>query len=243
MTSIAQQPRVRHRATLADDARDVGRVVLAGAAAGALAGAVIGGVGGRLVMLVLRLASDPMVIGMTSDDGFEIGRFTLRSSIGLAAGMAALGTANGALYAILRGSIRPRLRAPLWAAFAAAVGGSQFVHEDGVDFEFLEPLWFAVAAFVVLPGLAALVVVLLVERWLDERRRPPRPLTLVVSAAIGTLGLVPAAALAVVAVCARQLGIARALASVGRVAVPLGLVVGTAVGAWYTVVEASRILG
>ena len=113
------------------------------------------------------------MIGVTSDDGFEIGRFTLGGTIGLVGGLAVLGAANGALYAVLRGSIPPRLRAPLWSLFAAAVGGSQFVHADGVDFTLLDPLWFAVLAFVALPGLAALVVVLLVERWLATASGSP----------------------------------------------------------------------
>jgi hypothetical protein len=230
------------RATLVADARDVGLLLLAGAAAGGLAGAVVGGLGGRLVMLVLRLTSDPIVLGVTSDDGFEIGRFTLAGTLGLVGAMAAIGAANGALYAVLRGSIPRRFRALLWTSFAAAFGGSQFVHADGVDFTLLEPRWFAVVSFVALPGLAALVVVVLVERWRHTPARQPRPLALAPAAAVGTVGLVPAAALGVVTLLVRRLRLTRLLARIGRIVVPGVLLVGTVIGAWYTVVEASRIL-
>jgi hypothetical protein len=231
------------RPTLGADVRAVTLTVLAGAAAGALAGALVGGLGGRLVMLILRLTSDPIVIGVTSDDGFEIGRITLGGTIGLVGGLAALGAANGAVYAVLRGSIPPRLRAALWALFAAAVGGSQFVHADGVDFTLLEPVWFAVLAFVALPGIAGLVVVLLVERWLGEPGRRPRPAALALGAALGTVALAFVAAVGLVALVVRRLGLADMAARLGRLVVPAGLVVGILAGAWYTAVEASRILG
>lgn len=242
MPSIAE-PYADDRRTLVADVRDVARLVLVGAAAGALVGALVGGVGGRLAMLVLRLTSDSTVIGLTSDDGFEIGRFGFGDTLGLVAAMAALGTANGALYVVLRGAIPPRLRVPLWSLFAATVGGSQFVHEDGVDFTLLEPRWLAVGAFVLLPGLAALAVVLLVERWLGEPRDAPGVPALGLSAAIGTVGLVAAAALGAAAVCVRRLGVTRPLARVAHVLVPVVLVVGIAVSGWALVGEARRILG
>ena len=218
-------------------------VLLVGSAAGALAGALIGGIGGRLLMLVLRLTSDTMVVGMISDDGFEIGRFGVADTIGLVAGLAVLGAANGALYVVVRGSISPGLRAPLWSLFAAAVGGSQFVHADGVDFTLLEPLWLAVISFVALPGFAALVVVHLVERWLRGPERRPRPVVLAVAAALGTFGLLFAAMLGLAALVMRGLGLTALLARLGRVVVPAGLGVGIAVAGWYVVAEAVQILG
>jgi hypothetical protein len=218
-------------------------LLLVGAAAGALAGAVVGGIGGRLVMFVLRLTSDPLVIGVTSDDGFEIGRFTLGGTLGLIGGMAALGCANGALYVVLRSCIPPALRVGLWSVFAAAVGGMAFIHADGVDFTLLDPLWFAVLSFVALPGLAALVVVLLAERWLaDDRSRPPLAV-LAIAAVTGTVALVLGAVAAAAVLAARRLGLAGRLAVLGRVVVPAALVIGTVVGAWVTIDEASQILG
>lgn len=240
--AMVTEPSAEHRGTLAADVREVAWLLLVGAAAGALAGAIVGGVGGRLAMLVLRLTSDPIVIGVTSDDGFEIGRFTFGDTLGLVAAMAALGTANGALYVVVRRGIPPRLRAPLWSGFAATVGGSQFVHEDGVDFTLLGPTWLAVGAFVLLPGLAALAVVLLVERWLGRPGRAPGVPALGLSAAIGTVGLAAAAALGAAVICVRRLGAARPLARVGRVLVPAVLVAGIAVSAWSLVGEAVRII-
>ena len=243
MATVATPTGASERPTLAADTRAVARVMLAGAAAGAIAGAVVGGIGGRLVMLLLRLTSDPLVSGMISDDGFEIGRVTLGGTFGLIGGMAALGAANGCLYAVLRSSLPPRLRAPLWSLFGAAVGGSVFVNADGVDFTFLGPLWLAVLAFVALPGVAALVVVLLVERWLRDPERQPHPVVLAVGAALGTVALALVAALGLAVLVARRLGLAALAARLGRVVVPAALVLAIVAGAWSTAAEAARILG
>jgi hypothetical protein len=231
------------RVSVRDDAHDVTTTVLVGTAAGALAGLVVGGIGGRVVMLVLRLLSDPIVLGVTSDDGFEIGQVTFGGSFQLAGAMAAAGAANGVLYSVLRDMIPLRFRAALWSLFAAGVGGSQFVHADGVDFTLLEPQWLAIAAFVALPGLAALVVVVLVERWLADERTRPRLAVLAIAAVTGTIALVLASAAAVAVLGARRLGLSGRLAAVGRVVVPVALVVGAVVGAWATVDKSSQILG
>ena len=120
---------------------------LVGAAAGALAG-LAGGAGGRIAMLVLRLAN-PEVAGATSDDGFEMGQIT-PATFGLLAGTAAIGAVSGAFYVLLRSSMPARFRAALWSCFAAAAGGAAFVHEGGSDFG-LDPVWFGIASFVLLP--------------------------------------------------------------------------------------------
>ena len=219
------------------------QTILVGTAAGALAGLVVGGIGGRLVMLALRVLSDPIVIGLTSDDGFEIGQVTFGGSFQLAGAMAAAGAANGVLYSVLRDTIPSRARAALWSLFAAGVGGALFVHADGVDFTLLDPQWLAVAAFVALPGLAALVVVVLVERWLADDGTRPRPAVLAIAAVTGTIALVLASAAAAAVLGARRLGLSRRFAAVGRVVVPVALGVGTVVGAWVTVDTASQILG
>ena len=229
MTAIAPEAS-EGPAPFRDDARDVATTVLVGTAAGALAGLVVGGIGARLVMLALRVLSDPIVIGGTSDDGFEIGRVTAGGSFQLAGGMAAAGAANGVLYSVVRDTIPSGTRAALWSLFAAGVGGSQFVHADGVDFTLLDPQSLAVAAFVALPGLAALVVVVLVERWLAPDVTPPRPVVLAIAAVTGTIALVLAAAAVVVVLGARRSGLFGRLAAVGRVVVPAALAIGTVVG-------------
>ncbi|MCZ7588517.1 MAG: hypothetical protein M5U27_06595 [Gaiella sp.] len=228
---------------VATDARSVAWWVLVGAAAGAVAGALVGGVGGRLAMLLLRLTSPDVVIGMTSDDGFEIGVVSL-DTVQLVLAMAMLGGINGVLYAALRGGIPARLRLPLWSAFAAALGGANIVHEDGVDFTFLEPAVLAVALFVLLPGAAAAVVVLLVERWSGGEPWGDRRfgVGLCVAALAGTVALVFAAVVAAGALALRTARLDRVVARVAAVAVPAVLVVVTAVSAWELLTVSLRIV-
>ncbi len=71
----------------------------------------------------------------------------------------------------------------------------------------------------------------------------PRPAVLAIAAVMGTIALVLAAAAAVAVLGARRLGLSGRLAAAGRVVVPAALVIGTVVGAWVTIDEASQILG
>lgn len=216
--------------------------MLLGAASGAIAGALVGGVGGRLAMLLLRLTS-PESVGMISDDGFEIGVVSLDTAQ-LVLAMAMLGGINGVLYATLRGAIPRRLRLPLWSVFSAALGGASIVHDDGVDFTFLEPAALAIALFVLLPGGAAAVVVLLVERWSVVEPWSDRRLAggLALAALAGTFALGFAALVAVVGLVVRRLRADRLLGRSARIAVPAALVVVTAVSAWELAATSARIL-
>lgn len=196
-----------------------------GAAAGAIVGLLVGGIGGRLVMLLLRITSPEFVDGMLSDDGFEIGVVTT-DTFQLLAAMAVLGAVNGALYVALRTSIPGRARAVIWPLFAVAAGGANVVHADGVDFQLLEPAWLAIASFLVLLGGAALVVVLLVERWLAVERPGRRFRASIAAAALlGTIGLVAAAGLCLLSLAWRRVPerARRPVASAARVVVPLAL--------------------
>ena len=196
---------------------------LVGAAAGAVAG-LAGGAGGRIAMLVLRLAN-PEVAGATSDDGFEMGQIT-PATFGLLAGTAAIGAVSGAFYVLLRSSMPARFRAALWSCFAAAAGGAAFVHEGGSDFG-LDPVWFGIASFVLLPGLAALAVVVLVERWITCEGPSRRFAALLVAAALaGTLGSLVAAVLCAGSLAWRHVpDIVRAPVELtARIAVPVLLV-------------------
>ena len=229
--------------TVRRDAAAVGWWVLVGAAAGAVAGALVGGVGGRLAMLLLRLTSPDDVIGMTSDDGFEIGVVSLDTAQ-LVLAMAMLGAINGVLYAALRGAIPRNLRLPLWSVFAAALGGASIVHDDGVDFAFLEPAALAIALFVLLPGAAAAMVVLLVERWMRVQPWSDRRLSigLCIGAVAGTFALAFAGLVAAGALVVRRAGLDSLLARVARLAVPAALVAVTAVSLWELVTTSTRIL-
>jgi hypothetical protein len=225
------------------DLRAVAWWVLVGTAAGALAGAVVGGLGGRLAMLILRLTSDDLVLGIVSDDGFEIGVVSARTLI-LVATTAALGAINGVLYAAVRDAIPPALRLPLWTLVGAAVVGAAVVHEDGIDFSLLEPHALAVALFVGLPALASAAVVVLVERC--DRVEPwgnPRLTALLVAAALcGTVALAFSAVVAFGALAVRRAGLADVARSAGRIAVPAGIVVATVVSGLELVRESARIL-
>lgn len=229
--------------TIRGDLRDVAWWALVGVASGAIAGLLVGGVGGRLAMLLLRLTSPDLVIGAFSDDGFEIGVITT-DTFNLVAAMAAIGGVNGVLYAAVRGAIPARLRLPLWSLFAAAVGGANVVHEDGLDFTLLEPTWLAIALFVVLPGAAAALVVMLAERWIDREPFADRRLTtgLVLAALCGTFAVVVALAVVVVALVVRALGAGRVVHRAAQVLVPAGLVVATTAAAVTLVGTITRIV-
>jgi len=82
-----------------------------------------------------------------------------------------------------------------------------------------------------------------VERWLADERTRPRLAVLAIAAVTGTIALVLASAAAVAVLGARRLGLSGRLAAVGRVVVPVALVVGAVVGAWATVDKSSQILG
>jgi hypothetical protein len=230
---------------LADDARLAAWWVAVGLVAGSLAGAVIGGIGGRLAMLVLRLTTPDLPVGLISDDGFEIGVFDLRQSLGLYAGMAAIGAGFGLFYAALRELLPRRGRVLLYGVFGAAVGGANFVHTDGVDFTLLEPRWFAVASFVALPGLAAAAIAALIERadaWTPWRC--PRAAALLALPGLPGLVVLPLAAGAAAAIVV--LGRVRVLRAVvpvvGRLVVPAVLVVVTVLAGVALVRDAATIL-
>jgi len=129
-----------------EDLREPGATLGAGVSAGFLAGVLIGGVGGRLAMLALRLTSDPSLHGVSTDDGFTIGRVSLQTLflLGVTAG---LGMAGGLFYLVVRRWIPSRWRIPLMTLFFALVGGAGLIGPSAVDFKRLLPLPLAVALF------------------------------------------------------------------------------------------------
>ena len=134
--------------------------------AGIPTGVLVAGVGSRLAMLVLRLTSPDSVVGVTSDDGFEIGRFTLGGTYNLLVLGAVVGVIGAAAYR----AVRPWLLGPAWfrrctvAAGSGAVVGSMLIHADGIDFRVLKPTWLAVGLFVALPVLFGAVISVAVDR-------------------------------------------------------------------------------
>jgi len=160
-------------------AREVGEDLRVLVVAGVSVGVVVAGIGSRLAMFALRLSSPDDVRGVTSDDGFTIGRFTLGGTYSLLV----IGAAVGLIGAVAYRWVAPRLIGPWWlrrlttGLAAAVVVGSMLVHADGVDFTLLQPTWFAVALFVVLPGMFGVLVGVAVDRlarpgsWAGRGRR------------------------------------------------------------------------
>ncbi|MFD7073875.1 hypothetical protein ACFV9G_06655 [Nocardioides sp. NPDC059952] len=141
--------------------------VLAVLLAGGVLGALIGGAGGRVVMyLIIRLS--PEAEGATSDDGFEMGRFTLDGSLNLVVVCTVLGVVGAVVYLI----IRWLLFGPWWfrvlsVTLAAGVGvGNIIVHTDGVDFSLLQPALVSVLAFVAVPAAYGAALTVVAERWI-----------------------------------------------------------------------------
>ena len=94
------------------------------------------GLGGRLAMLLLRPDLATRRPGVTSDDGFEIGGFTLAGTYTLVN----VGVAVGLLGALACLVVSPWLVGPTWfrattvGVTAGALVGSMILHAGGVDF-------------------------------------------------------------------------------------------------------------
>jgi hypothetical protein len=138
---------------------------------GAIGGAVIGGLGGRLAMRILLLTSDESVKGLTSDDGFEIGRFSLSDTLGLVIVTALIGVIAALLYLVARPFVvrLGRAAVPAMALFYGVIGGALMVHRDGIDFHVLEPAVLAIVLFVsICAGFGATVAYMVDASAADE---------------------------------------------------------------------------
>jgi hypothetical protein len=159
-----------------------------------LLGLLVGGVGGRLAMMLLARLN-PEATGITSDDGFRIGQFTVGATLQLLLTGTLFGLVGACVYAL----VRHLMIGPRWfqvasiAAGPAVVVGAGIVHSDGVDFVLLEPLWLAIGLFLAIPAVYAATLTVVAERWLHEAAWAARvPLPLV---AIPLLLLIPLAPL------------------------------------------------
>jgi hypothetical protein len=149
------------------DLASPGATLASGVTAGSACGVLIGGVGGRVAMLLLRVTSDPALRGVTTDDGFTIGRFSAET-IFLLGVTSALGMAGGLLYLIVRGWIPERWRVSVMTLFFGLVGGAGLISPEGRDFTALAPLSLAVTMFVAIALLYGAAMSLLTERMLRE---------------------------------------------------------------------------
>jgi len=159
-------------------------------------GILVIGPGSRLAMFVLRVTSPGYVVGMESDDGFEIGRVTLSGSYQLLA----LGAAVGVIGALGYVAVAPWLIGPGWfrrftvGLTAGALVGSMVIVPGGIDFTFLEPTWLAVALFVGLPVVSGVLLTLAVDLVATPESWTGRGRTAWLLP-VGLLALVPPAAL------------------------------------------------
>ena len=232
-------------AAIPEDVRTVVWRLLTATGAGAIVGVIVGGIGGRLAMFVLRLTSDETVLGLTTDDGFEIGTFTT-ATLFLLTVTAGLGGATGAAYFVVRGVLPQRGRSLLWAIVVGLFTGADLLKPRSLDFTLLEPKSFAVASFILLPGVAALLIALTIERLLVLEPWSSRSLTIVLAlAAVPLIPVLPALLLLFGAalLLRRRPQMNGAVLAVGRVAVPLvlsALAVRSGVELWR---DADEILG
>jgi hypothetical protein len=133
--------------------------------AGVSVGILVIGLGSRLAMFVLRRTSPDYVVGMTSDDGFEIGQITLSGTYQLLA----LGAVVGVIGALAYVAVAPWLIGPGWfrrstvGLTAGALVGAMVIVPGGVDFTVLEPTWLAVVLFVGLPFVSGIVLTVAVD--------------------------------------------------------------------------------
>lgn len=126
------------------------RLVSATVIIGAIGGFTIGGLGGRLAMRILFITSDSSVKGLESDDGFEIGRFTLGNTVSLLIVTTFIGVLAALLYLLAHPFVvRLGVNAVAWTAlFYGVIGASLMVHPDGVDFRRLDPVALGIVMFV-----------------------------------------------------------------------------------------------
>jgi hypothetical protein len=143
---------------------------------GGVTGAVVGGLGGRLAMRILFLTSDDSVKGLTSDDGFEIGRFDLSDTAGLVVIAALIGVIAALLYLVARPFLAGlgRSATAVMAVFYGVVGGALMVHTDGVDFTVLEPPALAIALFVAICAAFGAIIAHVIGAAASDQAWPQR---------------------------------------------------------------------
>lgn len=139
-------------------------------------------------MFGLRLTSSDAVLGVTTDDGFEIGQFTT-ATLFLITVTAGLGGATGAAYFVARRALPQRGRALIWATVVGLFIGADLLKPRSLDFTLLNPQALAVASFILLPTVAAFLIAFVLERLLALEPWSSRRLTAVL--ACGALPLVP----------------------------------------------------
>ncbi|MDH5334511.1 MAG: hypothetical protein OEW65_11555, partial [Thermoleophilia bacterium] len=155
-----------------------------------------------------------------------IGRFSA-STFFLLLVTGGLGAATGVAYVAARDALPSRGRAVFVGVVLALMSGASTVDASSFDFSALEPKEFAVATFVVLPGIAAATIVGVTDRLLVVQpwSSPSLAVVLGMAALVLNVVLVVVVVLAGVAVALRRAPVlAGRVQAVARVALPVLLV-------------------
>jgi hypothetical protein len=175
------------RRGIRDDAPRILRDISVGGIASLISGTVILGLGGRLVMFFSRLLH-PEAIGRFTENGNEVGVFTVGGTVGLVLfGGVASGLIAAPVWVVMKPWMPPR-----WAVVglgAVAIGGFQLVSSDNRDFDILEgPALDIVLLLALVFAFGAVLSVL--DRFLDNRLpRADRAVRVVVYGLVTAVGL------------------------------------------------------
>ena len=167
---------------------DVLRDIAVGGIASLISGTVILGFGGRLVMFFSRLLH-PEAIGRFTENGNEVGVFTVEGTVGLVLfGGVASGLIAAPVWVVMKPWIPPR-----WAVVglgAVAIGGFQLVSSDNRDFDILEGPALDIVLLLALVFVFGAVLSAL-DRFLDRRLpRADRTGPVVVYGLVTAVGLI-----------------------------------------------------
>lgn len=211
---------------------------------------LIGALGGRLAMRYLA-SVNPEEGGFLTNDGFVVGQVTTTGTGLLLLSATQLTMVGAVVYMLVRPFLLGRgiARVALSASGFGLAAAALIVGPDGLDFTQIQPLWLAVALFVVMPVVVAGVFTALVERWLApdswfltaSAARVLPLLVLWVLAGFALLVAVPLflGALLVAVLVRRPLAAPPALRWAGRSA--MVLIAGS--GVWNLVSDTVEILG
>ena len=167
------------------------RDVAVGGLAGVVSGFIVAGVGGRVAMRLASLVAPAEAIGRRSEGGFIVGTVTFDGSLNVLFFVGSIFGLLGGLFLVLLWpwvSSWGRWRSVAVGAFVLAVGSTEAVDPDNIDFAILGNQWFTVLLFWSLFlawGFAAVWLRGLLDRRLPGRSRR----STIVYGAIAALGL------------------------------------------------------